>query len=66
MTDKKAETQNEVKQIGKVEILIYDNGEVSVNGPLKNLPVMINVLGKAMCAVAVFSAKESQSDIVSV
>jgi hypothetical protein len=65
MTDKKAETQNEVKPIGKVEILVYDNGEVKVSGPHANPALMMHIVGKAMCATANhIAAAERQGDIV--
>lgn len=48
----------EVKIIGKVEIFLLSNGEVQVKGPLKNSLIMMDVFGKALLAVANFTANE--------
>lgn len=52
MSDEK-ETKGQVKPtvLGKVEILVYSDGNVSVKGPVDNPVIMMNIFGRAMNAV---------------
>ena len=38
--------------LGKVEIIVFTDGNVSVVGPVDNPVVMLDIFGKAMGAVA--------------
>ena len=43
----------------KVEILIHENGNISVTGPIKNPILMMDIFGRAMRTVADYNAKEA-------
>ena len=47
-----------------IKITAYTNAPVDVEGPLDNLPVMLEVLGKAMVAVAAYSRAKEDKRIV--
>lgn len=53
----------EPKVIGKVEISLLSNGGVSVQGPIGNPILTLEIFGKAMSTVAAYLAPK-QSDII--
>jgi len=65
--EKKVEDQSKPTVLGKVEIFIYNDGNVSVTGPVDNPVVMLNIFGRAMAAVAnhVATKTPAQPNIVS-
>ncbi|MBE9570748.1 MAG: hypothetical protein IMF11_08975 [Proteobacteria bacterium] len=57
MIEEKAVEEKEVSVLGKIEILILSDGNVTVNGPLKNMALTVNTFGKALEALAGFIKK---------
>ena len=64
MPEEKVVEEKKVEIVGKVEIFMLSDGNVSVSGPLKNTALIINVFGKALEAVANFVGKEDSPIIV--
>ena len=46
--------------VGKVEIFMLSDGNVTVSGPIKNPGLMLSVFGSAMLAVANYGTQESE------
>ena len=50
--------------IGKVEISILNNGQVTVKGPVNNSLLMMEIFGRAMEAVVTHIANDQSNGIV--
>ena len=61
---KEATEEKKVKVVGKIEIFILSDGNVTVNGPLKDIPLIMSVFGKALGAIANFTCKEESPIVV--
>jgi hypothetical protein len=66
MNDDKVEMMKDDKPtvLGKVEILVLSDGNVSVRGPVDNPVVMLNIFSKAMAAVANHVATKITEDMI--
>jgi len=56
------EVKAERKQVGSVNIKIYDDGIVNVEGPLKNPYLMLAIFGKAQEAVANYNPDKDDAE----
>jgi hypothetical protein len=59
MSDEKVVEGKEVRVVGKIEIFVLSDGNVTVSGPLKNTAAIIDIFGKALGALANFINKEA-------
>jgi len=64
MDEKQKESQKETTVLGTVKILVLSDGNVSVNGPVDNPVIMLNIFGRAMEAVANHVAKKMEDSQV--